>query len=323
MNRFVKISTFILIGFGLMWGVRNWAPKNATSMYRIGIVQVIDHPALDQTRLGILDGLEKAGLTQDVCHVSFESAQGNPALAAQIVQKFVGQKVSLIVALGTTPAQAAAQITQNTGIPVVFSSVTDPIGAKLVLNLEKPEGNITGVSNFVPIEDQFSLFKKLLPHLKTLGVIYNPGEANSASLMEKMQAVAETTGLVLVPSVASKTSDVIAAAKNLMGRVNAVFVNNDNTALAAFDAIAKVSLENKTPAFVSDMDLLNHGALAALGPDQYELGHQTAQMIIKILQDKIAVAMLPVEKPKNTHTKINQEIAKALEISGIIVNLKD
>jgi putative ABC transport system substrate-binding protein len=244
-----------------------------------------------------------------------ESAQGNPALAAQIVQKFVGQKVSMIVALGTTPAQAAAQITQNTSIPVVFSTVTDPVGAKLVLNPHNPEGNITGVSNFVPIDSQFSFFKKLLPTLKTLGIIYNPGEANSVSLMEKMNAIAPTMGLTLVPSVASKTSDVVVAAKNLMGKVDAVFVNNDNTALAAFDAVAKVCLENKTPAFVSDMDLLAHGALAVLGPDQYELGKQTAVMIIKIIKDGAPIASIPVEGPKNVRTQFNEDVGKTLGIT--------
>eukprot|EP01037_Dinobryon_pediforme_P015593 gene15593-15740_t len=136
-----------------------------------------------------------------------------------IIQKFVGQKADIIVAIPTTPAQAAAQITQGSKIPVVFASVTDPVGTKLVIDPQKPEGNITG--------------------LKRLGIIYNPGEANSVILLEKTQSAAKDEGINLVAIPASKTSEVLTAAQNLIGKIDAIFINNDNTALAAFDAVTK------------------------------------------------------------------------------------
>ena len=313
MNRLIKIAALLCFASLLFWlGTKE--NKKTTKPFTIGIVQVIDHPALDQSRQGILDELKEKQFLEN-CTVTTESAQGNPALASQIVQKFVGQKASLIVAIGTTPAQAAAQITQNTNIPVVFVSVTDPVGAKLIINPKQPEGNVTGVSNFVPIEQQFELFKKLIPTLKKLGIIYNPGEANSVSMMEKMQLAADKMNLTLVPSVASKTGDVPAAAKNLMGKVDAVFVNNDNTALAAFDAVSKTAHDNKTAAFVSDLDLLNHGALAVLGPNQYEVGKQAAVMIVQILRDKTPVSKIPAEGPKIIETKVNEKVAQELGVS--------
>jgi putative ABC transport system substrate-binding protein len=281
----------------------------------IGIVQIIEHPALDQTRQGVIDELTEAGfIAGKTIQLIYDSAQGNPALASQIIQKFVGQRASLIVAIPTTPAQAAAQITQGSNIPVVFASVTDPVTTKLVINPQKPEGNITGVSNFIEVGKQIKVFRKILPSLKHLGIIYNPGEANSVILLDKTQSAAKEQGIVLHPTPASKTSEVLSAAQNLVGKVDAIFINNDNTALAAFDAITKIGNEHKIPIFVSDIDCLQKGALAALGPDQYHLGRQAGKMVVKILKEKLKPSNIPVEWPKKVEFKLNLEIAKQLDL---------
>src|SRR3990167_10566919 len=150
---------------------------------KISIIQIIEHPALNATREGLIDELHKLGYQEgDNLVLEYQSAQGNPSLAAQISQKFVSNQANVIVAIGTKAAQAAMNATKEAKIPVVFSSVTDPLGAKLVSNLKAPDGHVTGVSNFIPIEPQFKLFKKLVPNLRTIGVIYNPGEANSVAL---------------------------------------------------------------------------------------------------------------------------------------------
>ena len=141
------------------------------------------------------------------------------------------------------------------------------MGTKLVIDPQKPEGNITGVSNFIEVKKQIKAFRKILPGLKRLGIIYNPGEANSVILLEKTQSAAKDEGINLVAIPASKTSEVLTAAQNLIGKIDAIFINNDNTALAAFDAVTKVGNEHKIPVFVSDVNCLQKGALAALGPD--------------------------------------------------------
>ena len=206
----------------------------------------------------------------------------------------------------------AAQITQGSNIPVVFASVTDPVGAKLVVNPEKPESNITGVSNFIDVEKQIKTFQKILPTLKRLGIIYNPGEANSVTLLEKTQSAAKKEDINLYAVPASKTSEVLSAAQNLVGKVDAIFINNDNTALAAFDAVTKVGNEHKIPVFVSDVDCLQKGALAALGPDQYQLGRQAGKMVVKILKEKLKPSDIPIEWPKKVEFKLNLEVAKQL-----------
>jgi len=131
---------------------------------------------------------------------------------------------------------------------------------------------------------QFELLKKSLPALSKLGIIYNPGEANSVSLIQKMQAQAPEFGFSLVLATATNTGEIAQATQSLIHKVDAIFVNNDNTALAAFESISKIASQNKIPVFVSDVDLFDKGALAAFGPNQYEIGRQTGKMAIQILQ---------------------------------------
>ncbi len=281
-------------------GAANLPPKN------ILILQIVEHPALDATRQGIMDALAKAGLK-----ASFESAQGNPALATQIAQKFVGSAPDLMVGIGTAASQALVSANRTHHIPIVFSSVTDPLGARLVSNLEKPNGDVTGVSNFIEPTKQFIAFKKLLPTLSTLGVIYNPGEANSISLIEKMQEHASSNHLKIVLATANSSSEVAAAAQSLVGKVDAIFINNDNTALSAFSAVANIAAQNHLPLFVSDVDMVNQGAFAALGPNQYAVGQKTGKMIIEILKGT-KPGNIPVGFPDDTELKVNEAVKTKL-----------
>lgn len=269
----------------------------------IGIVQVIEHPALDQTRQGILDELKENGLEG-----IWESAQGTPALATQIVANFVSNEAAVVVAIGTVPAQIALKQCTPSQIPVVFSSVTDPKSAKL-------QGNITGVSNFVDADRQLSVIVEVVPEIKKLGVVYNPGEANSETMLKLMRASCEKRGIQLEEAVAGRTADVPAAAQSLMGKVDAVFVNNDNTALAAFESIVKIGEKSQTPVFVSDVDLVEKGAVAALGPDQYAIGRQTGKMIVEIVKSGKKAEEIAVAYPEKVETRVNEKMAETLEIS--------
>lgn len=292
----IKTAQFIFFAFFL-----SLTPLQSTPLH-ISILQVVEHPALNATREGLLEELKALGYKD--LRVDFQSAQGNTALAAQIAQKFASNHPDVIVAIGTTAAQAALTATKGLKIPVVFSSVTDPLSAKLVGSLEKPEGHVTGVSNFISVEPQFRLFKRLRPELKTLGIVYNPGEANSVELLKVMEQAAKEMRLNLVTATAAKTSEVMTATQSLCGKADAVFINNDNTALAAFKSVTKAAQGCGIPAFVSDVDLVDQGALAALGPNQKDLGRQTARMIDRILKNP--EAPLPaVEFPEKTEEYVN------------------
>ena len=257
----------------------------------IGIIQVIEHPALDSTRKGIIETLSKK---YPDLKITWQSAQGNMATAVQIAQTFVGKEVDCVVALGTTPAQAAVNVCKDQNIPVIYASVTDPKSAGLV-------DTAAGITNFVDVTRQIEAMLKFVPNLKTLGIIYNPGEANSEQLLKLTQDECTKRNIQLKTAVALKVTDVRAAAQKLIGSVDAIFVNNDNTALAGFSSIAKVANEVNLPLFASDADLIKQGAWAVLGPDQYEIGVQTAEFVSSILDKKLTINDLGIGYPRSVN----------------------
>lgn len=297
----LKIFSCFTLFMTNTWGVSAPLPLD-----KIGIIQVIEHPALDLTRKGIQDELDAQGY-KDQIQWMWDSAQGNPATATQIAQKYIGQKVNLVIAIGTTAAQAALTAAQDQKTPVVFASVTDPKSAKLL-------GNITGVSNFVSVKDQFKIIAQLIPTKKRIGFIYNPGEANSTTLVNQMKEEAQKQGFEATALTASKTSDVTIAAKSLMGKIDAIFINNDNTALAAINGIGQICQEFSIPLFASDGDIEKSGTLALLGADQYEIGRQTGRMVAKILRGETQPQDMPIEYPSQVTVEINQKMAKILNI---------
>lgn len=291
---------------------------NTKTHKSVGVIQTSDHKALDETRSGVVDELKAQGYIPGKNLVfKWESAQGNPSTATQIAQKFIGNKYDVLVTIGTLASQATLQAVKETKIPIVYASVTDPKGAKL-------EGNITGVSNFIEPDIQFKAFKEILPNIKVIGVIYSPGEANSVSLNQKMEAVSSKFGIRLIFSPASKTSDVLGATVNLIGKVNALFVNNDNVALAAFDGIIKVGSEHKVPVFVSDTDMVEKGALAAIGPSQHRVGLKTGKMVASLLKENAPDASKIQNETIDQHLFfLNIKVANALgiKLSDSVVKL--
>jgi putative ABC transport system substrate-binding protein len=291
-------------------------PENLADKYlekntkRVAIIQNVEHPALNAARQGILDELQKHKIKID-----FDSAQGNPTLALQIAQKFVGSSPNVMVGIGTTSTQALMAANHQHNIPIVFCSVTDPIGAKLVNTVKTPEASITGVSDFIDPKIQFDLFKKILPNLSKVGVIYSPGELNSITLNEQMKKVSSQYGLTLTFVAANTSAEVSQATQKLLGdKVQAIFINNDNVALSAFGSIVKIASENNTPVFCSDTDMVSRGALAAIGPNHYEEGKLAGKMILKILNGE-KIRNISVTFPEKTEIHLNLKKAIALKIT--------
>ena len=158
----------------------------------------------------------------------------------------------MIVPISTPSAQTVVAATKD--IPVVFTAVTDPVAAKLVASLEKPGGNVTGMSDLSPIGKHLDLVKEIMPAARTLGVIYNPGEANSIVLVELLRKEAPARGLAVKEAAAPKSSDVLSAAQSLVGAVDAIYVPTDNTVVTALEAIVRVGTENRLPVFAGDTD---------------------------------------------------------------------
>ena len=264
------------------------------------ISKTVDHPALDATTRGIIAGLASAGYENGRgSEIRVESAQGNASLASQISSKFVSQNPDIVIGVGTVSAQSFIKYATSGRVKMIFSTVTDPLGAGLVKSLDKPGNNISGVSNFVPLEPQLALFKEMQPGLKKLGILYNPSELNSVSIVKRLEILCPKLDLTLVKQTIAKTSDAAQNTAKLASDVDAIFISNDNTALAALQSIIAVSNKSGIPVYVSDTDAVKLGAKAALGPDQYEVGLQTARMIARVLKGGDINAM-KVEFPDKT-----------------------
>jgi len=202
---------------------------------------------------------------------------------------------------------------KNNTVTLVFSSVTDPIGAQLLDAQGKSIRSVYGFSNFVPLEPQLELFKTIQPGLHRLGIIYNPSELNSVSIVAQLQKICPDYGIQLVPQVLTTTADAMQVTMFLASQVDAIFVSNDNTALSSLPTIIAVADKARIPTYVSDTDAVTLGALAALGPNQYELGRQTGIMIAKLLRKEPVTQQL--EYPVQIECYLNMQAARKMEIA--------
>lgn len=287
-------------------------PATAQEIKTVAVTAIVEHPALDAARNGIKDELAAAGYEEGHnLDFLFESAQGNPATAAQIARKFVGDAPDVIVPISTPSAQAVVGATRE--IPVVFTAVTDPVGAKLVPNLERPGGNVTGMSDLSPIGLHLDLIREVVPAAERLGVIYNPGEANSVTLLELIRQEAPARGLEIVEAAAPRSADVLPAAESLVGNVDAIYVPTDNTVVTALEAVIKVGTDNQLPVFAGDTDSVPRGAIAALGFNYYDLGRQTGKIVARVL-DGEAPGAIEVQGIEITELFVNPGAAKAMGI---------
>ena len=275
----------------------------------VAITQIVEHPALDAVRKGVKDVLAEAGyVAGQNLKWSFESAQGNSATAAQIAKKFVGDAPDVIVAIATPSAQTIIANTKT--IPVVFSAVTDPIGAKLISDMAHPGKNVTGVTDMTPIAAHMALVKRVAPNTKRLGVISNPGEANSVSLVKLIQAEGPKIGMSVTVASATKSGEVLAAARSLVGKVDAIYIPTDNTVISAFEAVVKVGNDAGIPVLAGDTDSVKRGAVAAAGFNYYDIGRQTGHMVVKILKGEKAGNMA-VQGVAKTDLHLNLKSAKS------------
>lgn len=280
---------------------------------KVSVTAIVEHPALDAVRDGVRDGLEEAGYKAgDNLEFTYESAQGNPATAAQIAREFVGNSPDVIVPISTPSAQAAAAATRD--IPIVFSAVTDPLAAGLVASNEAPGGNVTGVSDLSPIAEHVALVKEVAPEAEAVGFIYNPGEANSVVLLEYFREAAEKEGLSVVEAAANKSADVQAAARSLVGKAQAIYVPTDNTIVSALESLVAVAEENDLPLISGDTDSVERGALASVGFNYYEVGKQTAEVVLRVLKGENP-GEIPVTFATGTDLVVNRKAAEAMGVT--------
>ncbi len=280
---------------------------------KVAVSQIVEHPALDATRQGLLDGLKEKGYEQGKnLEFDFKTAQGNPAIAVQIARQFVGERPDVLVGIATPTAQALVSATRD--IPVVFTAVTDPVGAKLVKQLEQPGKNVTGLSDLSPVEQHVELIKEIMPSVKTIGVVYNPGEANAVSLMALLKDSTKKHGIELVEATALKSADVQTATQAISAKSDIIYALIDNTVASAIEGMIVAANQAKTPVFGAATSYVERGAVASLGFDYYQIGVQTADYVAQILEGQDP-GKIDVQVAKGSDLVINASAAKKLGLA--------
>lgn len=279
---------------------------------KIGIVQIMEHPSLTTIRESFLEELAALGYTDDKVEIDYKDAQGDQATLNSITQKFVSDKVDLIVAIATPSAQSAAAATKD--IPVLFSAVTDPIAANLMTDLEHPDGNATGTSDAIPVEQVFELSKKLTPDVEKYGFLYCTSEVSAMSVIEEAKKYCDDNGIPYTEASITNTSELQQAAQSLVGQCDAFYVSIDNTIASAMPVLADVALQAKMPVYVGADSMVIDGGFATVGIEYTQLGKQTAAMAQKILSGT-PVSEIPVEVLSNFGTIINEDTAAALGVT--------
>ena len=279
----------------------------------IGITQIVEHPALDAARDGFVEALAEGGYVEGENVVyDVANAQNDKSNALTIAQKFVNDQVDLILAISTPSAQACAQATSD--IPILITAVTDPVAAGLVDSMDAPGTNVSGTTDMNPIKEQLELIKKFAPDAVKVGVIYNAGEVNSEVQVDIAKEAAGELGLEIVEATVATTADVSQAAQSLIGRVDAIYVPTDNTVVAALESVLQAAEENDIPVIAGEGDSVERGALATLGIDYYELGRQTGEMALRVLEGEVPAEMA-VEKQKDMKLYLNKKAAEAMGVS--------
>lgn len=290
---------------------------------KIGITQIVEHPSLDAAREGFIEALKDAGYEEGKnLKIDYQNAQGDMNNNASIAQKFVSDQNDLILAIATASAQAAVQATKD--IPVLFTAITDPVGAELVQSMEKPGGNATGTTDTHPdaIKNTIAAIKKFIPDAKKVGIIYNNGEPNSVVNVKHAKEALEAAGLQAVETTISSSSEVKQAAESMVGRVDVLYIPKDNTVVAALESVITVANDKDIPMFVGEGDSVKRGAFASYGLDYHDLGYTTGKMAVEILEGK-KPSDIPVGYPENLELVVNK---KAAEEEGITLTeemLKD
>ena len=289
-------------------------------IFKIGVTVIVSHPALEADQKGFETALKDAGVEAEY---DYQNAQGEMPNAQAIAQKFAADKVDLVHAIATPTAQAACKVIKN--IPVVFSSVTDPVDAGLVKSMEGSGTNVTGVSDAWPIDRQIGMYNEMLPSAKKWGTIYNAGDANSVKSIEWTRAAMKKRGLELTEVTISSSAEVYTAVQSLIGRVNAIYITSDNMVASAFGSVAKVCNANKIPLFVGNTDQVPLGGIAALGFDYFAVGYAAGKKAALILKDGKDPGQIPSGLAENLklHLSLKNAAAQGYKIPQKYVDKAD
>lgn len=304
----------LLFVLGLVAAAFAVGPAAYAQPVRIGITQFQEHPALDDSRIGFLEAIEAAGyvIGRDII-IDYQNSQGDMTLVRTIAEKFVQDGYDMIYAIATPNLLAAAALTQD--IPIVFAAIRDPIGAQVVESFERPGGNITGTSHWIPVSEQIKLVQEIMPGVDRIGIVYNAGEVNSRIQVEEAREWAAARGITIVERTVTSTAEVYQAAESLVGHVSVIFIPTDNTVVSALESVLDVAERFKIPVIASDISTAERGAAAAYGADFVQLGRQAGNIALRILFEGADPATTPVETQAELDLAINEGAARRMGLT--------
>jgi len=285
--------------------------------YKVGYSQIVDHPALNATREGFLEGLKAAGFVEGKnLTFMYLNAQGDVANARNIAEKFLADKVDLMAPCTTPNVQAAIRLTKGTTTPVAFGCVTNPVESGILASIDSPTGtNVTGIYGLPPVARMFDLLLQLNPKAKIVGTLYNPSEGNSVTLNALAKAEAVKRKLTWAEIQIASSAEVLAAATALVTKADTLLMPQDNTVASAFDAVVKVARDNKIPLFSFDAAAVERGAIASYAQDQHQAGVDWAtEVAVPVLLGKPAGDVKPVAY-KAFNLVLNSTAAEAAAIT--------
>ncbi len=303
---------FLVLGL-LMVEACTQREGRAPSEPRIGIAKIVSHPALDALEKGVVEEISAAF---PKAQLDVQNANGEPATATQIAQKFKMDKVDVAVGIATPTAMALANVIKDR--PVIYSAVTDPVAAGLVESFDKGGEHITGTSDLPPLEAQIDTLLAIAPNVKRIGHIYNAGEANSVTTAERSRAYCEKKGIDFVTATVSNSAEVSQALQSLIGRVDGIYLSTDNTVFSAISTVADICLKNKLPLVSADPSSAEQvPVLAAVGFNYYEMGKATGRIVVEVLRGKkpSEIPTYFARDPKEQALVLNLDVAKALGLT--------
>lgn len=285
--------------------------------YKIAILQYVDHVSLDAAKEGFIEELRKEGIEAEITE---KSANGDMALTPSIAQSTLSEDVDLVYAIATPTAQGAKNVIKDK--PIIFSAVTDPVGAGLVESMENPNTNVSGVSDYINPSSQVDGFLKLYPNIKTFGVLYNTSEQNSQKQVEELEKTLAAKGIKLEKVGVNSVNDIAQAIASLTGKIDALFALTDNMVANAAPIVAENLIKNNIPSLSAEEGQVKNGLLMSEGVNYYEQGAQAGRMAIKVLKGQ-DIKTTRVEYNEVNTKLINKNTATALKIDLNNESIKD
>jgi len=305
-----KLIAFFIVATLLTFTFTACGGNNADDeVFQVGIIQIFEHPALDAARDGFIDTLQEL-LGYENVEFDYASAQGDSATMDTIAQRFVNNNVDLILAVGTGAAVAAASETET--IPIVGTAITSYTRPNLAETNERPGFNITGASDFKPVEAQVRMIADFVPHIQTLGILYNAGEPNSVIQGELARETAIAMGWEYVVGTVAGAGDVQQVTLSVANQVDAIYIPTDNTFAVSMELVGQISIDTGVPVFAAEANMVRAGGVATMSFSYYDLGVASARQAAQILRGEAVVGEIPIYFSTNFFYVVNGYMAEQL-----------